>query len=294
MAISNLTSKPKILFAVNNGSGNSSTDFPTLIETFFEDKEDINFIIVKLSPEKIKETLRENIRTFKPQIVVAVGGDGTIKLVAETVMGSSINIGIIPAGSANGMAKELGIPLDTTAALNLILSGEAHTIHLTQINNQLCIHLSDIGFNAFLVKKFQRLDHRGMWGYLRAAWSVFWRHSKMEAKFDINNQIVKRKAVMIVVANATSYGTGITINPLGRLDDKLFEVVIIRKISIPEIIKMRLSRGTFHPQKTEVFQANNITIQSRKKVHFQIDGEYYGKVNQLIAKIVPDAVKIIY
>jgi YegS/Rv2252/BmrU family lipid kinase len=290
----NVTSKPKILFAVNECSGNNTIDYATIIDGFFEDKQDAAYKILKLQNGDIKALLKSSIKSFSPDVIVAVGGDGTIKLIAEIVLNTNIAIGVIPAGSANGMAKELGIPQEPLLALELIYSGDAKPIHLTKINNEICIHLSDIGFNASLVKRFQNTNHRGMLGYLKAAWSTLWKHSNMEAAFTINNQTIKRNAVMIVVANATSYGTGITINPLGRLDDALFEIVIVRKISISEIIKMRLSRGDFHPDKTEVFQTDCITIRSKRKVHFQIDGEYYGKVNELIAKIMPEAIKIIY
>lgn len=292
--MSDVTSKTKILFAVNHASGNNTIDCPELIPSFFEDKKDIQYQLYDLPAKNMKEALKDAIDSFKPDIVVAVGGDGTIKLVAELVLDTNIAIGVIPAGSANGMAKELQIPLEPLEALDLIVSGTAKPIHLTRINNKLCIHLSDIGFNASLVKRFETMAHRGMWGYVKAAWTELWHHSRMEACFMLNNQKIKRKAVMIVIANATSYGTGITINPLGTLNDKLFEIIIIRKISVLEILKMRFSTGTFHPKKTEVLQTNEVTIQARKKVHFQIDGEYYGKVNELNAEIIPDAIRIIY
>jgi diacylglycerol kinase (ATP) len=292
--MSNVTSETKILFAINHAAGNNTIDCPTLIPSFFEDKKGFAYLLFNLPAVDLKEALRESIASFKPDIVVAVGGDGTIKLVAELVMDTPIAIGVIPTGSANGMAKELKIPLEPLEALELIVKGTAKPIHLTKVNNKLCIHLSDIGFNASLVKRFEDMPHRGMWGYIKAAWSVLWRHSKMEAAFVLNGEHIKREAVMIVIANATSYGTGITINPLGQLDDKLFEVVIVRKISLAEILKMRFSTGTFHPEKTEVFQTSQITIHSRKRAHFQIDGEYYGKVNEVTAEVIPDAIKIIY
>jgi len=290
----NVTSKTKILFAINKAAGNNTFDCPTLIPSFFEDKKYIEYLLFDLPAEGLKEALQEAIASFNPDIVVAVGGDGTIKLVAELVMHSAIAIGIIPAGSANGMAKELGIPPEPLEALELIVTGRAKPIHLTKVNDRLCIHLSDIGFNASLVKRFQNMEHRGMWGYVKAAWRELWHHSKMQAHFVLNNRKICRDAVMIVVANATSYGTGITVNPLGRLDDRLFEIIIIRKISLAEILKMRFSTGAFHPEKTEVFQTDHITIHSKKKVHFQIDGEYYGKVNELKAEVMPEAIRIIY
>jgi diacylglycerol kinase family enzyme len=70
-------------------------------------------------------------------------------------------------GSANGMAKEIGIPADIHKALNLALSGNTRSIHLIKVNNEYCIHLADIGFNAFVIKKFETSAGRGMWGYFK-------------------------------------------------------------------------------------------------------------------------------
>jgi len=288
-----ITPELKILFVVNKASGSNTTDYSQVIDTYFRDKEHISAIVFECVGEGLKESLRKKLEEVQPHIAVAVGGDGTVKLVAEMIMGKDIKLGILPAGSANGMAKELDIPAEPEAALDLILKGHTRAIHLLRVNNNLCIHLSDIGFNAHLVKKFERMPERGMLGYIKAAWKVLWRHYKMEAKFNINHQSVKRDAVMIVLANATSYGTGVTINPVGQLDDDLFEVVIVRKISFTEILKMRFSGKPFNPEKTELFQTSAITIHSRKKVHFQVDGEYLGKVNELVAEILPGALNII-
>ncbi len=191
------------------------------------------------------------------------------------------------------MARELGIPLDITKALELVLEGTARPIHLVRINNELCIHLSDIGFNAYIVKKFETQGQRGMLGYLKAAWKVLWQHARMQAEFRINGELIQRSAVMIVIANATKYGTGVRINPVGRLDDDLFEVVIIRKISLLEILKMSLTNLPLNAKKTEVFQTSSVVIRSRRKAHFQVDGEYLGKINELEATLIPAALPVI-
>lgn len=287
------TPELKIMFVINNASGNNETDYAEVIRDYFSNKTSVAIVLFECAPEKLKESLRARLEEEKPGIAVAVGGDGTVKLVAEMILGTQIKLGILPAGSANGMAKELDIPVDPEGALDVLLKGDTKAIHLIRVNNHLCIHLSDIGFNAHLVKTFEHMNERGMLSYIKAAWKVLWRHYKMEAKFQINHQVVQRQAVMIVLANATSYGTGVTINPLGTLEDDLFEVVIVRKISITEILKMRFSGKPFNPEKTELFQTKAITIRSRKKVHFQVDGEYLGKVNELVAEIMPQAINII-
>jgi len=98
---------------------------------------------------------------------------------------------------------------------------------------------------------------------------------------------------MIVIANATKYGNGVVINPIGKLDDKFFEVIVIKKKSFYEIFKMTFSYGSHDTDKTEIFQTNALSMKSRRKVHFQVDGEYLGKVKEVNAAIVPDALQVI-
>lgn len=288
-----ITPKSKLLFVINNGSGNNTIDYSGIIDQYFADKPDFDIEKIHLEQEIDCDALERSIQSAKADKVIAVGGDGTIKLLAGLLLNTPMPLGIIPAGSANGMAKDLNIPLEPNEALELICNGQAKQIHLIRINGQLCIHLSDIGFNAYVVKVFDSMQKRGMLSYVKAAWKVLWKHAKMKAVFKINDQTVEREAVMIVLANGSSYGTGVTINPEGKLDDELFEVIIIRKISLTEIFKMSFTRLPFNVKKTELFQTQAISIQSRKKVHFQIDGEYLGKVNTIEASIVPHAIYII-
>jgi diacylglycerol kinase (ATP) len=282
----------KILFIINPGSGNSSVQWPQEIEIFFRDKPELTEQYILTRGCNIN-TIKEKIEAARPNIVVAVGGDGTVKLVAECLLNTAIILGILPAGSANGLAKELGIPADTQGALQHLLKTTTQKIHLIKINNQLCVHLSDIGFNASVIKIFEAAKTRGMLGYVKAALKVLWRHPLMQATIHTDNTTVRRDAAMIVIANATRYGSGAVINPLGRLDDDLFEIVVIRKVSFSEIFKMMVTHKPYDKTKTELYQSGSLQIQSRRKVHFQVDGEYLGKINKIDAVIMPRALTII-
>lgn len=282
----------KILFVINAGSGNNSIDWTSEINNYFANLGNtIDFY--HLTPTCNISTIKAKIKLFSPDCVAAVGGDGTIKLVAECLMKTKILLGIIPAGSANGLAKELGISDNPTKALDILVQAYSKKIHITQINDQLCIHLSDIGLNAHTMKEFENQTVRGWRGYFRAALKVFWQNPLMEITIKINDENLKMKAEMIVIANATKYGNGVVINPIGRLDDKLFEVIVIKKKSFYEIFKMTFSYGSHNTDKTEIFQTNALSMKSRRKVHFQIDGEYLGKVNEVNAVIAPNALKVI-
>lgn len=287
-----VTTELKLLFIVNPGSGSDDTDFKTVISDFFLPLN--HHIEIYELPDKCStDQINATIKKAKADRVIAVGGDGTLKLVAECLKGTKTPIGIIPAGSANGMAKELGIPIDINDALELIITGKPKEIHAVMVNDELCIHLSDIGFNAYIIKKFDDLPQRGMWGYAKATWKALWSHHLMEVEFEIAGETIRSQAAMVVIANATMYGTGVKINPEGKLDDDVFEVILVKKYSVMEIIKIRLTNLPFNPEKIEIFATKNLQIKTKHKVHFQVDGEYMGKVNQVNAKLIPAAISII-
>ncbi|MFD2523379.1 diacylglycerol/lipid kinase family protein [Emticicia soli] len=280
----------RILFIINPGSGKNNTDWASIIADYFKVTQHI-VKLYELTKDCNIETIKQEIKLFRPHQAVAVGGDGTIKLVSECVMNTSIKLGIIPAGSANGLASELKINADN--ALDIISKGFSQKIHLTNINEQLCIHLSDIGLNAYAMKRFKYQKVRGMWGYFIASLKVLMQNPKMEISMRIDKKAVKMKAEMIVIANATQYGTGAVINPIGRLDDELFEVIVIKKISLQEVFKMVFTHKEYDLTKTEVFQASSLAMHSARKVHFQIDGEYLGKIKSLNVEIIPKALELV-
>jgi diacylglycerol kinase family enzyme len=188
---------------------------------------------------------------------------------------------------------ELGILKDLAQSLDTILFGSQKKIHAIEINNQLCIHLSDIGINAHAIRKFEMQQNRGFWGYFLASLKVLWNTPKIKASLEFNDQIINVKAELIVIANCRMYGTGAIINPIGVLNDTKFEIVVVKIISIFEIFKMVFSHAKFDPDKTVVYQTSKISIKTNKKAHFQIDGEYLGKVNEIHASIIPNAISII-
>lgn len=285
--------KLKFLFVINPGSGNNNNkNWPELIKEYFASLTHV-IELFELTPDCDAGAIKKAITAFTPDRVVAVGGDGTIKLVAECLLQKNIPIGILPAGSANGLAKELGISEKPAEALAVLVEGELKHIHVTKVNDHLCVHLSDIGFNAFLIKKFETQKRRGMWGYLKASVKVLFSNPTMQVRMEIDGQAVNINAAMIVIANGTKYGSGAVINPIGNLEDELFEVIAIKKISLHEIYKMTFSHADINPAKTEIFQTNSLTIRSKHRAHFQVDGEYLGKLYEVKAAIVTNALHMI-
>lgn len=284
----------KILFVINPVSGgNKKTLWETGISQYFANTGH-QIRIFNLNGKNDTSLLREKITQFQPDKVIAVGGDGTIKLVAQQLIGTQIPLGILPAGSANGMAHELGLPDTVEEALDVVMKGIIKTIDLISINDkEICIHLSDMGLNALVIKYYAMNRRRGKWGYAKAIIRVLWQRQLIKTEILINGEKILRSAFMIVLANARTYGTGAVINPSGDLSDGKFEVIILKELSLFELLKMLLTHRPFDPQKTEILQTEEISISIRKRAYFQIDGEYRGKVTTVKAKILPAALGIL-
>jgi len=284
----------KILFVINPISGTKSKIAwePAIRKYFTNLQHKFDFFL--LDGKDDATSLKYWIEKLQPEKIIAVGGDGTISLVAEQLLGTNIAMGILPAGSANGMAKELNIPIEVNGALDIILNGEIKPCDVIRINDkEISLHLSDLGVNAQLVKYFEQGNLRGKLGYALKVFKVLWRKRLMDVTIKTNKEEIKRRAFMVVIANASKYGTGALINPEGNLGDGKFEIVVVRRINFISVLKMFLKFKRFNPKKVELFQAESAVITTAKKTHFQVDGEYLGKVDHVKAEIIKSQLKLI-
>lgn len=283
----------KLLFVINPISGGKEKhDWENSIREYFKGKpHHVEFYLLTGTDDK--RSVQHHIESINPDRVVAVGGDGTVKMLAELLKETTMALGILPAGSANGMAKELGIPLAAEEALNIVIDGDCKKIDVIKINDEeICIHVSDIGLNAMLVKQFEKSEKRGMWSYGKAIFKALWQIKKMKVTIKTDDANVTRDAYMVALANARKYGTGANINPDGNVADGKFEVVVVRKLNVFEITKAIITDRSFHPQRIEVFSTRNLELNTRRKTYFQIDGEYKGKVANIKARLLPQIIMV--
>lgn len=278
----------KILFVINPVSGGrEKKDWENTIREYFKESPH-QMQCYLLTGKEDAVSIQHHIQAVKPERVVGVGGDGTIKMLAELLLGTNVQLGIIPAGSANGMARELEIPINIDTALDIAVNGAPKPIDVIHINGkEICIHLSDIGLNAMLVKYFEKSKKRGMWGYGKAILRVLYEKQKMYVTISTGAETIKRKAYMVTLANARKYGTGANINPDGDVSDGSFEVVIVRKLNLIEIGKAIFTEKSFHPRRIEVLKTRWVHLSTLHKAYFQVDGEYRGRIKELKAEIKP-------
>ena len=285
--------KKNILLVVNPISG--AIDKSEFIEavTFFATQENLNLIIYSTSGKNDMEKIQTLYTLHQHQRILIAGGDGTIKMVAEAMKDQDVILGILPAGSANGLAVDLDLPLELEESIVIAFSEHYIEVDAIVINGEMCLHLSDIGLNAELIKNYEKSSIRGKLGYVIQAFNTLIDlGDPFTATIIANNKTLTCNARMVVIANATKYGTGVVINPNGVMNDGKFELVILKNLDLLVFAEIITGNIPINSEDVEVISTDKATITTNFPVSLQIDGEYCGTVNQLDIAVLSKHIKI--
>jgi diacylglycerol kinase family enzyme len=243
-------------------------------------------------------------------VVVAAGGDGTVMLTAKLLMDRKEVLGIIPLGSANGLARELGLlrTLDPVRSLitkerirkawSVIRLGQVLEMDAVRIEEKyISLHLSDLGLNAKIVKRFEKDKLRGYRGYARQFLREIPLRERTSYRIVADDRTYRGRAYMIVIANATMYGSGAVINRSGKIDDGKVELCIVKNITIKGMLKAMLSifRKDVGYQKKDlrVISCTSATISLGRVQTLQIDGEVIGEMAKVQVQVIPRCVQVL-
>jgi diacylglycerol kinase (ATP) len=185
------------------------------------------------------------------RIVVAWGGDGTVNEVASALAFGPTALGIIPAGSGNGLARMFGLPADPAAALTHLLRASDRTIDLGELNGRLFANVAGVGFDAHVAAHFAALarSRRGFLRYAAIALRELGRYEAGAYQVTLDGQLLgQRTAFLLSFANGRQWGNGAIIAPAAVPDDGLLDVVIVaaRGRAATLAALPRLFAGTVH------------------------------------------------
>ena len=253
----------------------------------------VEIITFETSGENDDKAIIELYELHKPERILIAGGDGTIKMVGEALENHDVIFGILPAGSANGLSVDLNLP--TTIEENLVVAFHNHFMEIDMIciNGKKSLHLSDLGLNALLVKNYENGTTRGKLGYaLQVITTLTDLEEPFSASISVNNETIDCVARMIVIANSQKYGTGVTINPGGKMDDGKFEIVILKNLDLMVFGKIITGNIPVNSEDVEIISTDKAVIKTTNPTSFQIDGEYIGEETELDIIILPNQMKI--
>ena len=286
-------SERKVLLVVNPISGDLDKEevFEAVIEKAKMEGYDLR--IYSTSGEGDQEIIREMVSNINPERVIVAGGDGTISLVAQAVYDQQVILGIIPVGSANGLSVDFAIPADLMESVDIAFGSNTVDIDAVSINGEISLHLSDIGLNALLVKNYESSDTRGKLGYAREMLKTLSEHENFQVRITTDQEVIETEALIVIIANAQKYGTGVNINPMGNMSDGFFELVIAKRLDFIETAKIITGNTDLNPDIMKIISVEKAAIECLdKEVYFQIDGEYKGLVRKLEAHILKGYIKV--
>lgn len=286
----------RLLFVINPIAGDIEKDEleEEIISTC--QAHQIIYYIYKTTGEQDEEHIKQLMREHKYNAVFAVGGDGTVSMVASMLIGTSMPLGIIPLGSGNGLSKDLHIPQDTEEALKLIYRHEVRAIDTIDLNGHPSIHLSDFGFNALVVKRFCDGETRGPGAY---AWVAMQEYLTYEPKFyriDTDQETFEGNAFMVTIANANAFGSNASINPNGILNDGRFEICLIEpfpKAAGIGILYKLYTDSIDDSVYTRKFSCRKATIYNLDQEVTHIDGEPIDLGTEITVTMHPQSLHVV-
>lgn len=288
--------KKKILFIVNPISGTGKqTDIELKIDEFI-DKENFDYAIVYTSKQRNGSSLSKKAVDNGVDIIVAVGGDGSINEIAGNIKNTDVSLGIIPAGSGNGLANHLKIPLKTSDAIKVINQNKTINIDTANINKQLFISIAGLGFDGLISKKYAKEKKRGFWPYFRLVTEEFHRYKQKKYKLVIDGKKSKIKAMMINFANTDQFGYNTSIAPEAKVNDGLIDVCILQKppiIKIPYIVHLLFHKKIHHSKYMDLIKARKVVVTQNKNRMINVDGEALKLGKKIRVKINPSSLKVI-
>ncbi len=230
-------------------------------------------------------------------VVVAWGGDGTVNEVASALVHTGIPLAIVPAGSGNGLAADLGLPFDPRAALVVAARGVTRTIDAGEVSGHLFFNIAGIGIDALVAARFadRGRRRRGPIAYLQLTSAELLRYRARRYTLAIDNEPADRDALLIAIANGRQYGNRLFIAPGAKLDDGLLEIVVVDELSLLGIARRlpALFRGTLRAGPGISMRAGRtLRVGAAGDIPFHVDGEPRIGRDELIVQTHAGALRV--
>ena len=288
--------KKKMLVIVNPVSGvGRQKNIESLLSSHL-DHDLFDHHIVYTEHEHHGTTLTRDAADEGYDIVVAVGGDGSVNDIVQGLRGTSLALGIIPCGSGNGLARTLEIPLSPTKAIQRLGHSQARTIDAILINDKtLSVNASGVGFDAHLARLMKLAKHRGMAAYTSLFLREYTSYPSASYTITVDGQTIVRNAWIMAIANSRQYGNNLIIAPKAHVDDGLMDLSIIDKIPLDHLAitaPLAFSGHLDHSQHAEMYQARDIVVEGNVGSWVNVDGEAMKIDAPLRFAIQPGAITI--
>lgn len=208
--------------------------------------------------------------------VLACGGDGTVNEVAAGLIGSDTALGILPAGSGNGLARHIGIPIDIRRSLRII--GECHidACDYGTVNGRPFFCTFGVGFDAAVSHRFSLKHRRGLMTYISSAIDEFIQYHPQAYRIIVDDTVMTEKAFLVAICNASQYGNNAFIAPAASIRDGMLDVTIVHEGNFVThaLSGLEMMTGVIgNHGKIRTFRTNRLRIERDEPTITHIDGD---------------------
>lgn len=293
--IKNCGLKKSVLFIVNPISGGLNKMFlPNLIDKYLNHQLFDAQIIYTEHHKHAKLLAQEALENY--DIIVAVGGDGTLNEVASVLESSGKIMGIIPCGSGNGLARTLGIPLQNGEAISRLNQLNTIKIDTGVINERKFFNMAGMGFDAHISSHFAESEKRGFVGYIKSTLKEIKDYKSQKYCLEIEGKRYEKDAFMLSLANSSQYGNNAYISPNASVQDGLLDICIIKPfpLTVFPFLGYRMFSQTAPKSKyIEIIKAKEFNISREFEGPIHVDGEPLTMGKQLNIYVKPLTLELI-
>lgn len=229
------------------------------------------------------------------QVILAVGGDGTVNEIARTMVHSDAVLGIIPKGSGNGLARELHIPMDVRRALDMIAKGHISTIDCCMANERVFFCTCGVGFDAAVSQKFANEKRRGSLTYIKNTIEEYLSYKPEPYELLVDGQTIKEKAFLVACGNASQYGNNAFIAPHANIQDGQMDITILSPFTPLDIAPLAIQlfmKQIDRNSKIKTMKAQQMSIIRQRPGVMHLDGEPVMADSRIDISIMPKSLKV--
>ena len=281
---------------MNPISGTSSkAGIPELIEkTLDKEKYEYRIAMTEFAGHANEIAMQE--KELGTDIVVAIGGDGTVNEVARALIHSNTALGIMPCGSGNGLARHLLLPMNLKKSLEIINEGQIHELVYGIINGHPFFCTCGMGFDAFVSMKFAEAGKRGPITYVENVLKEGLKYQPETYEIQDENGVTHHKAFLISCANASQYGNNAYIAPKASMSDGLLDVIIMEPFDVldaPQISIDMFNKTLDKSSKIKTFRCKKLHIHRKQEGVIHFDGDPVMTSADVDVELVEKGIKIV-
>ena len=288
--------KKKAVFIINLISGTSDkAAIPGLIDQYL-DKTQFEYEIAVTQYAGHASEIAAKAKDDGVDVVVAIGGDGTVNEVARAIVHSSTALGIIPCGSGNGLARHLLLPLNVRKAIEVINRCEIRQLDYGIINDYPFFCTCGMGFDAFVSMKFAEAGKRGPITYVENVLREGLKYKPETYTIEDESGTLQYKAFLISCANASQYGNNAYIAPQASMSDGLMDVIIMEPFDVfeaPQVSIEMFSKTLDKNSKIKTFRTRHLHIRRDKPGVIHYDGDPVMTGADIDVELKPKGINII-